>query len=57
MVTPTGKRKAEADDDNLPSSLLAPPSDIPSPPACSAFKYTTDIRNRVVRADFSRDKR
>jgi len=32
---------------------LPPPGDIPKPPACSAHKYKIDVKERVVRADFS----
>lgn len=32
---------------------LPPPGDIPSPPASSAHKYRIDVKERVVRADFS----
>lgn len=32
---------------------LPPPGDIPTPPACSAHKYKIDVKERLVRADFS----
>lgn len=33
---------------------LPPPGDIPSPPASSAHKYRIELKERVVRADFSK---
>ena len=45
----------------LPAPSLAPPmeppGELPSPPVSNASKYTVDVFERVVRADFSRDER
>ena len=36
---------------------LPPPDDIPTPPASCAHKYRIDVVERLVRADFSSNKR
>ncbi|CAM9360246.1 unnamed protein product [Ascophyllum nodosum] len=36
---------------------MEPPGELPSPPVSNASKYTVDVFERVVRADFSRDER
>lgn len=33
---------------------MQPPSDIPGPPAATRHKYRIDLRDRIVRADFSK---
>ena len=36
---------------------LLPPDDIPTPPASCSHKYRIDVVERLVRADFSGDRR
>ena len=40
-----------------PHLRLEPPGELPSPPVSNALKYSFDVHERVVRADFSSDER
>lgn len=54
METGQEKDKAAAVASTIRLEKLLPPGDIPSPPSSSAHKYKIDLKERVVRADFSK---
>lgn len=54
-MSTNSKRKTPSS--SFPLRKLLPPDEIPSPPINTSYKYKIDVRERLVRADFSRDER